>query len=78
MDVVNSTAEYTRKATPYARIKHDVLILLYTTSSLVPIELITKLEWTQSNAQRNVEQLQNPRKGVTFKNDLTTTEQTHM
>ena len=28
------------------------------TSSLFPIEMIAKLEWTQSNAQQNIEQLQ--------------------
>ena len=31
-----------------------------TTSSLFPIEMIAKLEWTQSNAHQNIEQLQNP------------------
>ena len=31
-----------------------------TTSSLFPIEMITKLEWTQSNAQQNIEHLKNP------------------
>ena len=30
------------------------------TSSLVPIEMIAKLEWIQSNAQQIIEQLQNP------------------
>ena len=25
-----------------------------------PVKMITKLEWTQSNAQHNIEQLQNP------------------
>ena len=34
------------------------------TSSLFPIEIIAKLEWTQSNAQQNIEQLQNPTMGV--------------
>ena len=29
-------------------------------SSLFTIEMIEKLEWTQSNAQQNIEQLQNP------------------
>ena len=31
------------------------------------IEMIKKLEWTQINAQQNVEQLQNPTKWVTIK-----------
>ena len=29
------------------------------TSPLFPIEMIAKLEWTQSNEQQNIEQLQN-------------------
>ena len=28
--------------------------------------MIAKLEWTQSNAQQNIEQLQNPTMGVKF------------
>ena len=44
------------------------------TSSLFPIEMIAKLEWTQSNAQQNIEQLQNPTIGVTIINESTTTE----
>ena len=44
------------------------------TSSLVPIEMIAKLELTQSNAQQNIEQLQNPTKGATLNNESTTTE----
>ena len=30
--------------------------------------MIAKLEWTQSNAQQNIEQLQNPTMGVTNNN----------
>ena len=30
-----------------------------------------KLEWTQSNAQQNLEQLQNPIMGITIANDST-------
>ena len=44
------------------------------TSSLFPIEMIAKLEWTQSNAQQNIEQLQNPTMEVTINNQSTTTE----
>ena len=44
------------------------------TSSLLPTEMIAKLEWTQSNAQQNVEQLQNPTMAVTINNESTTTE----
>ena len=36
--------------------------------------LIAKLEWAQSNAQQNIEQLQNPTMGVTIYNESTTTE----
>ena len=42
--------------------------------SLFPIEMIAKLEWTQSSAQQNIEQLQNPTLGVTINNESTTTE----
>ena len=44
------------------------------TSSLFPMEMIAKLDWTQSSAQQNIEQLQNPTMGVTINNKLTTTE----
>ena len=43
------------------------------TSSFFPIKMIAKLEWIQSNAQQNVEQLQNPTMGVTINNESTTT-----
>ena len=36
--------------------------------------MIAILEWTQSNAQQNIEQLQNPSMGVTNKSKSTTTE----
>ena len=36
--------------------------------------MIAKLEWTQSNAQQNIEQLQNHTMGVTINNESTTTE----
>ena len=42
--------------------------------SFFPIEMIAKLEWTQSNAQQNIEQLQNLTMGVTINNKSTTTE----
>ena len=35
--------------------------------------MIAKLEWTQSNAQKNIEKLQNPTMGVTINNESTTT-----
>ena len=34
--------------------------------------MIAKLEWTQSNAQQNIDQLQNPTMGVTINNNRTT------
>ena len=36
--------------------------------------MIAKQEWTQSNAQQILEQLQNPIMGVTINNKSTTTE----
>ena len=42
-------------------------------SSLFPIEMIAKLEWTQSNAQQNIEYLKNPTIAVTI-NESTTKE----
>ena len=44
------------------------------TSSIFPIEMIAKLEWTQSNAKQNIEQLQNPTVGVTINNESTIAE----
>ena len=41
-------------------------------NQLFPIEMIAKLEWTQSNAQQNIEQLQKPTMGVTINNNITT------
>ena len=38
------------------------------TSSLFPVKMIAKLEWASSNAQQNIEQLQNPTMGVTINN----------
>ena len=32
--------------------------------------MIAKLEWTQSNAQQNIRQLQNPTMGVTINNKI--------
>ena len=42
--------------------------------SLFPIKMVAKLEWTQSNAQQNIKQLQNPTIGLTINNKSTTTE----
>ena len=42
--------------------------------SLLPIEIIVKLKWTQSNVQQNIEQLQNPLMGVKIDNKSSATE----
>ena len=42
-------------------------------SSLFAVKIIAKLEWTQSNTQQNIEQLQNPIMGATINNESTTT-----
>ena len=38
--------------------------------SLFPIKMIAKLEWRQSKAQQNLEQLQNSTMGVTIDNEV--------
>ena len=38
-------------------------------SSLFPIKMIAKLEWTRSKAQQIIEQLQNPTMEVTINNE---------
>ena len=35
--------------------------------------MIATLEWTQSNAQQNIEQLQTPTMGIAINNESTTT-----
>ena len=42
------------------------------TNSLSLVKMIAKLEWTQSNAQQNIEQLHNPTVGDTINNESTT------
>ena len=41
------------------------------TSSLFPIKMIAKQEWTKNNAQENIKQLRNPTMGVTINKDMT-------
>ena len=48
--------------------RHQEDKLSKATSSLFPIKMIAKLEWTQSSAQQNIEQLQNHTMGVTINN----------
>ena len=44
------------------------------TNSLFPIKMTATLEWTQSNVQQNIEQLQTPTMGVTINEKPTKTE----
>ena len=54
--------------------RHQEDKLSKATSSLFPIKMIANLEWTQSNAQQNIEQLQNPTIGATINNESSATE----
>ena len=46
------------------------------TSSLFPIKMIAILEWTKSNVQQKIEQLQTPPMGVTINKKSTALERT--
>ena len=46
--------------------RHQEDKLSKATSSLFPIKMISILEWTYSNVQHNIEQLQTPTMGVTI------------
>ena len=54
--------------------RHQEDKLSKATSSLFPIKMIAILEWTLSNEQQNIEQLQTPTMGVTINKKSTTTE----
>ena len=54
--------------------RHQEDQLSKATSSLFPTEMIAKLEWTQNNAQQNIDQLETPTMEVTFNNESITTE----
>ena len=62
----NTTITYCRQTHGITRKSHTTIMRHMedkqskAASSLFPIEMIAKLEWTQSNAQQNIEQLQNP------------------
>ena len=58
----------------WGRARHQEEKQSKATSSLFSIEMNAKLEWTQSNAQQNIEKLQNSKMGVTINNESTTTE----
>ena len=65
---------------PMARKSHTTIMrhqedkLSKATNSLIPIKMIAKLEWTLSNVQQNIEQLQTTTMGVTISKRSTTTE----
>ena len=54
--------------------RHQEDKLSKATSPLFPIKMIAILEWTKSNVQQNIEQLQTPTMGVTINKKSTTTE----
>ena len=54
--------------------RHQEDKLSKATSSLFPIKMIAILEWTYSNVQQNIVQLQTPSMGVTINKKSATTE----
>ena len=74
----NTTITNCRQTRGTARKSHTAITrhqedkLNKATRCLFPIKLIAKLEWTYSNAQQNIEQLQNPTIGETINNESTT------
>ena len=67
------THDYARKS-HYTITRHQEDKISKAASSLFPIKMIAILEWTYSNVQQNIEQLQTPTMGVTINKKLTTTE----
>ena len=63
-----------RKKSDTTIAKHQEDKLSKATSSLFPIKMIAEQEWTYSNVQQNIEQLQSPTLGVTINNKSTTAE----
>ena len=53
--------------------RHQEDKLSKATSSLFPMKMIAKLEWTYSNVHQNIEQLKTPTMEVTINNQSTTT-----
>ena len=74
MCVLKIISDYDQDTARKNRHKEDKLSKAI--SSLFPVKMIAKLEWTQSNAQQNIEQLQNPAMGETINKESTTTEPT--
>ena len=70
------TNPWNREEVPHIT-RHQEDKLCEATSSLFPIKMIAKLEWTLSNVQQNIEQLQTSTLGVTINNISTTTEPPH-
>ena len=54
--------------------RHQEDKLSKATGFLFPIKMIAVLEWTQSNVQQNIVQLQTPSMGVTINKKSTATE----
>ena len=77
----NTTITYRRQPCGTARKSHSTITRHQedkpskATSPLFPIKMIAILEWTQSNVQQNIEQLQTPTMGATINKKSTTTEQ---
>ena len=76
----NTTITNRRQSRGIARKSHSTITrhqedkLSKVTSSFFPIKMIAILEWTQSNVQQSIEQLQTPTIGVTINEKSTTTE----
>ena len=68
------TTPWHREEEPLNHHEHQEDKLSKAISSLFPIKMIAILEWTQSNVQQNIEQLQTPTMGVTINKKSTTTE----
>ena len=69
---MNTTITNPRQTRGTMRKSHKIIMrhqedkLSKATSSLFPIKMIAKLEWTKSNVQQSIEQLQTPTMGVTI------------
>ena len=68
------TNPWHRKEEPLTITRHQEDKLSKAISSLFLIKMIAILEWTYSNVQQNIEQLQTPTMGVTINKKSTTAE----
>ena len=73
LQTADKTCGYARKRNTTIMRHHEVK-LGKAFSSLFPIKMIAKQEWTQSWAQQNIEQFQNPTMGAKINKEVTTTE----